>query len=374
MTAALPVAGLARLPVAAAGLARGLAATCSTARLARRAAPLLEPDFDRDDLDLDLELLACHLSSWAVAALGDRLADVLRLLASRAHLFGQLADLLADLLRLLARLLDLLGDAVRPRPVPGIGMPRTFFGLLFSCVPRTTPPTSSGSGGRDAGDDGGLRRAVRARRRAADCSAARRAAARRAAAARSRCARTRSRVRCADDALALGLLRDALALLLRELEALLPFEDVLRVLLRDALLLGLDPFELREVVFLLLCDRELAWAICSSLSRCPRSSRLTPLRAAQNALGTALQPVLVRPGLRGRKPDTGGHGIRKKKRSAPTRRRFPTPRSTPTGRAARRTSRATPRSSSRAIPRPRSAGDLRGRRPRRRPAREALAR
>lgn len=62
------------------------------------------------------------------------------------------------------------------------------------------------------------------------------------------------------DALALfGLLRVPEALL--ALEALLPFEDVLRVLLRDALLLGLDPFELREVVFLLLCDRELAWAI-----------------------------------------------------------------------------------------------------------------
>ena len=58
-----------------------------------------------------------------------------------------------------------------------------------------------------------------------------------------------------------GLLRE-LEALLRELEALLPFEDVLRVLLRDALLLGLDPFELREVVFLLLSERELAWAIC----------------------------------------------------------------------------------------------------------------
>jgi hypothetical protein len=66
------------------------------------------------------------------------------------------------------------------------------------------------------------------------------------------------------DALALfGLLRDVDALarevdaLLPELDALLPFED----LLRDALLLGLDPFELREVVFLLLWDRELVWAI-----------------------------------------------------------------------------------------------------------------
>jgi hypothetical protein len=57
-----------------------------------------------------------------------------------------------------------------------------------------------------------------------------------------------------------GLLR-ALEALLRELEALLPLEDVLRVLLRDALLFGLDPLELREVVFLLLCDRELVWAI-----------------------------------------------------------------------------------------------------------------
>jgi hypothetical protein len=76
------------------------------------------------------------------------------------------------------------------------------------------------------------------------------------------------------DALAVlfGLLRDVAALLrelealllealLRELDALLPFEDVLRVLARDALLLGLDPFELREAVFLLLCDFELVWAI-----------------------------------------------------------------------------------------------------------------
>lgn len=64
-----------------------------------------------------------------------------------------------------------------------------------------------------------------------------------------------------------ALLRELEALLreldglLREADALLPFEEVLRVLLRDALLLGLDPFELREVVFLLPCDRELVWAI-----------------------------------------------------------------------------------------------------------------
>lgn len=57
-----------------------------------------------------------------------------------------------------------------------------------------------------------------------------------------------------------GLLREVDALL-PELDALLPFDDVLRVLLRDALVFGLEPFELREVVFLLVCDRELAWAI-----------------------------------------------------------------------------------------------------------------
>jgi hypothetical protein len=60
------------------------------------------------------------------------------------------------------------------------------------------------------------------------------------------------------DALELfGLLPELEALL--RLEALLPFEDVLRVLLRDPLLLGLDPFELREVFF--FCDCELAWAM-----------------------------------------------------------------------------------------------------------------
>ena len=54
---------------------------------------------------------------------------------------------------------------------------------------------------------------------------------------------------------------DALALfgLLRELEALLPFEDLLRE--EALLLLGLEPFELREVFFLLLWDREPVWAI-----------------------------------------------------------------------------------------------------------------
>jgi hypothetical protein len=58
-------------------------------------------------------------------------------------------------------------------------------------------------------------------------------------------------LRARDDA-ADDLRLEALALfgLLRELEAPLPF--VLPLLLRDALLFGLEPFELREVVFRLL--------------------------------------------------------------------------------------------------------------------------
>jgi hypothetical protein len=70
------------------------------------------------------------------------------------------------------------------------------------------------------------------------------------------------------DALALlGLLREAEDLL-REAEdllrepAALPFEEVLRLLLLEALLLfGLGPFELVDPDFLFVWERELAWAI-----------------------------------------------------------------------------------------------------------------
>jgi len=67
----------------------------------------------------------------------------------------------------------------------------------------------------------------------------------------------------------LGLLRDGEDLLREPLRLLLLvdplrlllFEDALR-LLREALwFLGLGPFELREVVFRLLDERVLAWAI-----------------------------------------------------------------------------------------------------------------
>jgi len=70
------------------------------------------------------------------------------------------------------------------------------------------------------------------------------------------------------------LREDAPALLLREAALpLLPREDALPLLLRDALLFGLDPFELLLFeVFRCVPEREVLLAICSSLSRMPRNS------------------------------------------------------------------------------------------------------
>jgi len=131
-------------------------------------------------------------------------------------------------------------------------MPSTFFGLWFSFDPRTTPPTTPAAAvstpvttaAFDDPLDELFERALEP-----DCWEL----------------PPLDRLLDADgrllDALVLfGLLRE-LDALLPELDALLPFEDVLRVLLRDALLFGLDPLELREVVFFLLCDCELVWAI-----------------------------------------------------------------------------------------------------------------
>jgi hypothetical protein len=59
----------------------------------------------------------------------------------------------------------------------------------------------------------------------------------------------------------LGLLREAVPLLLDPLRLLL-LEEALRLLLLDALrLFGLDPFELRELACRLLVERVFAWAI-----------------------------------------------------------------------------------------------------------------
>ena len=180
---------------------------------------------------------------------------------------------------------------VRPDPVPGIGMPRTFFGLLFSFDPRTTPPMTPAAAVTTpvttaALDDPfelfedpdrlpalGRLRELLPREEAAD----------------------ERRL----DALALfGLLREVDVLLReldallreldalpRELDALLPFDDVLRVLLPDAVLLGLDPFELREVVFLLLCDRELVWAISPPWFDAPRFFIALPRVLAAKRIG-----------------------------------------------------------------------------------------
>jgi hypothetical protein len=159
---------------------------------------------------------------------------------------------------------------VRPEPVPGIGMPSTFFGPPFSFLPRTTPPTTPAAAVTTPVMTAAFDEPFDPARE--DVVPPLDLVLRALLPLDDRDDALRPREEAAEErrleALALfGLLRELEALLrefealLREFEALLPFEDVLRVLLRDALLFGLDPFELREVVFLLLCDRELAWAM-----------------------------------------------------------------------------------------------------------------
>ena len=45
-------------------------------------------------------------------------------------------------LAFLLAFLTCFATPLSPLPVPGIGIPRTFFGLSFSFLPRTTPPTT----------------------------------------------------------------------------------------------------------------------------------------------------------------------------------------------------------------------------------------
>jgi hypothetical protein len=154
--------------------------------------------------------------------------------------------------------LTCLATPVRPDPVPGIGTPRTFFGLWLSFVPRTTPPTTPAAAVTTPVTTAALElpfeplfRAplppdddeLRLRDEAED-------------------------VRLLEALVLFGLLRELAERLLAEEERLLAgvlrlfVPEALRLFVPEALvLLGLDPFELREVVFLLLCDRELGWAI-----------------------------------------------------------------------------------------------------------------
>jgi hypothetical protein len=172
--------------------------------------------------------------------------------------------------------LTCLATPSRPRPVPGIGMPRTFFGLLFSFEPRTTPPTTPAAAVTTpvmtAAFDDPLLEELPPDRCALPPPEEREPDERepdeREPDEREPLDDRADELRARDDA-AEDLRLEALELfgLLRELEAPLPF--VLPLLLRDALLFGLDPFELREVVFRLLWDREPAWAISLLLESMP---------------------------------------------------------------------------------------------------------
>jgi hypothetical protein len=161
-----------------------------------------------------------------------------------------------------------LATPFSPEPVPGIFTPSTFFGLLPRRVPRTTPPTSPAAAVATpvttAAFDEAFEPAFELRARPPDERADElrlpepELPLRDEAELRLRDAELPLR----DDAAEERRL-EALALfgLLREPEDLL-FEDPLRLLLVDALwLFGLDPFELRAVVFRLFEERELAWAI-----------------------------------------------------------------------------------------------------------------
>ena len=143
--------------------------------------------------------------------------------------------------------LTCLATPFSPLPVPGTFMPRTFFGLLPRRVPRTTPPTNPAAAVATpvttaAFDDpfpldarafppfDVFRALVPELRDDAD------------------------EVLRLDALAVLGLLREAVPLLFDALR-LLPFDEVLRLLLLEALrLFGLDPFELRELACRLLVD------------------------------------------------------------------------------------------------------------------------
>jgi hypothetical protein len=156
---------------------------------------------------------------------------------------------------------------LRPLPVPGIGIPRTFFGLLFRRVPSTTPPTSPAAAVArpvttavfdepPEPPEPPLPAPALPALWAAFCALP---------PPDERADEPRPRDDAADDFRLEAL--EPLELLPRELEALLPFEDLARLLVLDEplldepLLLGLEPFELRDLVFGLPWDRELDWAI-----------------------------------------------------------------------------------------------------------------
>jgi hypothetical protein len=129
-------------------------------------------------------------------------------------------------------------------------MPRIFFGLPFSRLPRTTPPTSPAAAVATPVMTWALEVPFELELRALP------------PVLRDEELRLPDdELRLRDDADAERRL-DALVLLglLRELEDFVP-EPLRLLLLEELRLLGLDPFELRELCFRFVCERVLAWAI-----------------------------------------------------------------------------------------------------------------
>ena len=231
---------------------------------------------------------------------------------------------------LLARLLDLLRHAAQSAPGAGNRHAEDLLRLVVQLRAEDDASDQPGSGGGHAGDDGGLRRAVRAIRPRGRRSAARRAAARRlaprgaaargSAARRSAAATTRYRSSCCDDALALLPRADALMLLL-------PFDGSCRAALaaRRAALRGSIRWSSCSIRSSFCCSKSCAvflianllWAICPSLSRMPPQSRLTPIERPKTHWVRVCNLCVQAPGLRGRERRTqGGHGIRRRRREA----------------------------------------------------------
>ena len=139
-------------------------------------------------------------------------------------------------------------------------MPRTFFGLLPRRVPRTTPPTNPAAAVATPVTTAAFDAPFEFDARAVALFDDFRALVPELREPELRLRDDADEVLRLDALAVLGLLREAVPLLLDA--RLLPFDEVLRLLLLEALrLFGLDPFELRELACRLLVEPVFAWAI-----------------------------------------------------------------------------------------------------------------
>ena len=159
-----------------------------------------------------------------------------------------------------------LATPVSPAPVPGIFMPRTFFGLLPRRVPRTTPPTNPAAAVATPVTTAAFEVPFEFEARALAPFDDFRALVPELREPELRLREAELRLRDdADEVLRLDALavlgfREAVPLLFDPLRLLL-FEEALRLLRLEApLFFGLDPFELRELVCRLFADPVFAWA------------------------------------------------------------------------------------------------------------------